>query len=466
MSFRNRFKENIPLKNVISAIDKYEKLILGAERYIWAHPETGYKEFETSKYMAEKFEELGYKLTYAEGITGFYTVCDTGRPGPTLLILGELDSIICPGHSAANPDTGAVHACGHNAQCAALLGVAAALTEKDVIDGLSGKIKLCAVPAEELLEIEYRTRLKSEGKIKYFGGKSEFLSRGYFDDVDLAFMVHTSTEFRSNLGFNGCIAKQIIYKGVSAHAGGAPWSGRNALYAATTGIAAANALRETFRDSDLIRFHPIITKGGDIVNAIPEEAKLESYIRGKTFAAMESANARINQALIGAAYSLGTNIEIIDMPGYSPLNNDPNMSLIAKEAYEKIFPERSFEISQTFTTGSTDMGDLSCIMPVVHPFSGGAVGTSHGSNYEIANPKAACVDCAKWQVAMLTLLLENDASRANEIIKNFKPLFPSVKEFLEYQDSICTSGNRIVYNGDGTTTILHKTFDDMSDGDL
>lgn len=454
------------MKNVITAIDKYEKLILDAERYIWAHPETGYKEFETSKYMAQQFEALGYKLTYADGITGFYTVCDTGRDGPTLLILGELDSIICQGHKDANSDTGAVHACGHNAQCAALLGIAAALTEKDVVEGLSGKIMLCAVPAEELLEIEYRTKLKKEGKIKYFGGKSEFLSRGYFDGVDLAFMVHTSTDFKANLGFNGCIAKQIIYKGKSAHAGGAPWAGRNALYAATTGITAANAVRETFPDSDLIRFHPIITKGGDIVNAIPEETILESYVRGKTFNAMQTANTRINQALIGAAYSLGTNIEIIDMPGYSPLNNDPNMTLVAKDAYEKVFPGKVLEVSPTYTTGSTDMGDLSCIMPVVHPFSGGASGISHGSNFEIADPKAACVDCAKWQVAMLTLLLENGASRAKEIIECFKPLFSSINEFLDYQDSISTSGDRIVYNGDGTTTILHKTQGDDIDGTI
>ena len=79
------------MKNIAKAVEKHRQLILDAERYMWAHPETGYKEFKTSAYMAEQFEKLGYKLTYAEGITGFTTEIDTGREGPTLLILAELE---------------------------------------------------------------------------------------------------------------------------------------------------------------------------------------------------------------------------------------------------------------------------------------------------------------------------------------------------------------------------------------
>ena len=251
----------------------------------------------------------------AEGITGFYTVLDTGKPGPEILILGELDSVICHEHEAADPKTGAVHACGHNAQCAALVGVAAALKEPGITDALCGKIRLCAVPAEELLEIAYRSELKKQGKIKYFGGKSEFLHRGYFDGVDIALMVHTATDFVVLKGAVGCLAKQVTYKGVAAHAGGSPWNGRNALYAANCGINAVNAIRETFKESDIIRVHPIMTVGGTVVNTIPEKAVLESYVRGATFGAMERANRNVNRALCGAALSLGTNVEIIDTPG-------------------------------------------------------------------------------------------------------------------------------------------------------
>ena len=139
------------MKEIHSTIDACQDLILEAEKYIWKHPETGYKEYQTNEYMIEKFTELGYDLILADGITGFYTDIDTGREGPTVLILGELDSIICPSHKDANPETGAVHSCGHNAQCAALLGVAAGLKNNDILNKLCGKIRLCAVPAEELI---------------------------------------------------------------------------------------------------------------------------------------------------------------------------------------------------------------------------------------------------------------------------------------------------------------------------
>ena len=234
------------MEQIAAAVEKHSQLILDAERYIWKHPETGYKEFETNAYMAAQFEALGYELVKAEDITGFYTVLDTGKPGPEVLILAELDSIICPDHPESNPETGAVHSCGHNAQCAALVGIAAALKEPGILDKFCGRIRLCAVPAEELLEVEYRNELKKQGRIKYLGGKCEFLSRGYFDGVGIAFMVHTGANFSVGKGSVGCMTKQIIYKGVASHAGAAPWNGRNALYAANCGLNAINAIRETF----------------------------------------------------------------------------------------------------------------------------------------------------------------------------------------------------------------------------
>ena len=437
----------------IDAVEKHRALILEAERYIWANPETGYKEFRTSQYMEDRFTELGYDIIRADGITGFYTQIDTGREGPELLILAELDSIICPAHKDADPVTGAVHSCGHNAQCAALLGIAAALKEPDMLNGLCGKIRLCAVPAEELLEIEYRSKLKAEGKIKYFGGKSEFLSRGYFDGVDLAFMVHTTTADGYQVlagGAVGCVAKSISYKGVASHAGGSPWNGRNALYAANCGLNAVNAIRETFMDRDHIRVHPIITHGGDMVNAIPETVTMESYVRGLSFDAIRAANKKVNRALTGAALSIGTNIEIVDIPGYAPLRNDMGMIQVAKEAYEQLMPGGSFFVDPASSSGSTDMGDLSCIMPVIHPYASGAKGKSHGNDYEIADPEMACVTNAKWQLAMVKLLLGNGAQRAKQIIAAYKPQFTSKEEYLAYVDALNSKGDRIVYHEDGT----------------
>ena len=442
------------MKKLNLAVEKYTDKILEAERYIWKNPETGYKEFKTSAYMEKAFRELGYDLVMADGITGFYTVLDTGKPGPEILVLAELDSIICPGHKESDPQTGAVHSCGHNAQCAALIGVAAALKEPGIIDDLCGRIRLCAVPAEELLEIEYRAKLKEEGKIKYFGGKTEFLYRGYFDGVDIAFMVHTSDSYKISKGSVGCITKQIIYKGVAAHAGGAPWNGVNALYAANCGINAINAIRETFKESDVIRVHPIITSGGSMVNAIPEKAVLESYVRGTSFEAICRENQKVNRALCGGAISLGANVEIKDNPGYAPLENDENMRNITYKAAQLFIPEYDMQMTDGVSSGSTDMGDLCCVMPVIHPYAGGCSGRGHGDDYQIADPVAACVASAKLQLGMLYVLLSEDAKEAKKVISEFKPLFASKEEYLEFLDSLVSSGDRIEYKDDSATVKL------------
>ena len=436
------------MKKLLKAIESNKQLMVDAADYIWKNAETGYKEYKTTAYLKEQYEKLGYTLTMADGITGFYTVIDTNRPGPTLLILGELDSIICPSHPDANKTTGAVHSCGHHIQSATLLGIASALKEEGALDNLSGKIKLCAVPAEELLEIEFRSNLMKEGKIKYFGGKPEFMSRGYFDDVDLAFMVHTCNEKESycHLGYVGCIAKRIIYKGFASHAGGSPHLGKNAFYAATCGINACNAIRETFEEKDLIRFHPIMTQGGAMVNAVPERAELETYVRGKTFDGIVKINKRLNQALIGAALSLDNNVEIIDKPGYAPLYNDKNLMALSEKAFNLANPDMPYALVDKTETGSSDMGDLSAVIPVLHPYINGGIGTEHGNDFYIENPEKTLLANAKWQLVMLYELLKDGGKLAKEIKKEYKPTFPSIKAYLEFMDSLESSGDRITYS--------------------
>ena len=429
----------------IKAVDKHRQKILDALDYIWKNPETGFREVKTSAYLEKEFEGLGYTLTRAGNIPGFYTDIDTGRPGPTVLVFGEMDSLICWEHPDADPQTGAVHCCGHVAQVSALLGIAAALKEPGALDGLSGKIRLCAVPAEELIEVEYRSQLKEKGIIRYMGGKSEFLYRGYLDGVDIVFMVHAGVVEKCTVkkGSVGCLAKRVIYKGKSSHAGGSPWNGCNALYAASQGLNAINAIRETFQEQDLVRVHPIITKGGNAVNAIPDEVIIESYVRGATFDAMKKTNEKVNRALCGAALSLGANVEIQDTPGYAPLNNDDGMIQLVQDAARALgYPIVYNEVRDTV---STDMGEISCLFPAVHPYMPGSVGTSHGKDYYIADPDKACLGSAKWQLKMLELLLENDAVRAKQIIADFKPEFASKEEYFAYIDAMETSGDRITY---------------------
>lgn len=436
---------------ITEAVEKYSKLILDVERHIWKNPETGFREWKTSKYMADIFEDLGYTLHMPGDIPGFYTDIDTGRPGPKIIIFGELDSLICIEHPESDPETHAVHSCGHNAQCAALIGIAAALSDKSLLDGLCGSVRLCAVPAEEGIEIGFRKELNKKGITHYLGGKAEYLYRGYFDDVDIAFMIHTTVGDKAVIS-KGCVGnlrKSVRYKGVAAHAGGSPARGINALYAATLGLSAINSLRETFEEKDLIRVHPIITNGGAAVNAIPSDVTIESYVRGKTLEAIEVQNAKVNRALIGAAVSMGAKIEIDDKPGYYPLNNDDNLIELTKEAMEYVVGEDNVKVNLTYGTGSTDMGDLSAVMPVIHPHMPGAKGTSHGSDYYIDNPQSACVDSAKVQLIMLNKLLSDGGARAKHVLENCDVPFKSHEEYFDRLKSLDGDGDRIEYLDNG-----------------
>jgi len=437
-------------------IDKHRDLVLSAERWLWAHPETGYKEWKSHAYMAEAFEALGYTLKKAGDIPGFTTDLDTGRPGPCVLILGELDSLRCEDHPDADPDTGAVHACGHHAQCAALLGVAAALKEPGALDDLCGTIRLCAVPAEELIEVAYREELRKQGIIKYFGGKVEFLHRGYFDGVDMAFMVHTQVDdqhlFSCNRGNNGCVTKNITYHGLASHAS-APWNAINALYAANLGMNAINALRETFNDQDHIRVHPIITAGGTVVNAIPSEVKMESYVRGASIDAIMKANQKVNRALSGAAAAMGAGLTLCDRCGYSPLVNHTGMMNLGQEVLQSYLPADEIKFDDTWGSGCTDMGDLSAVMPAFQPYVSGACGVDHGKDYGIADPDQACVESARFQLLYLHRLLENDAAAAKEILASEKPLYESFGAYFADMERLVLDKNAVIVQNDGTVVL-------------
>ena len=445
------------VKALKEMVASQRELMFAAERHIWKHPETGYREWKTHEYLAAEYRKLGYELVEAGNIPGFYTDIDTGKPGPKLLIMGELDSLIVSTHPECDPETGYVHACGHHAQSAALLGIAAALKQPGALDGMSGSIRLMAVPAEELIEIGYRASLREQGIIKYFGGKVEFMYRGFMDDCDIALLVHTSNSEHKGIGVgvgnNGCLTKNINYEGVSAHAGGAPHLGVNALYAANLGLNAVNALRETFQEKDYILFHPVITKGGGAVNAIPNDVRVESYVRGASIDAIVSANNRINRALASSAAAMGANVHLQDFPGYCPLYNDKNLYQLTVDVVKEGFGEEWIEEDTKWGTGCTDMGDISCVMPTVQPYCSGACGVGHGSDYGISDPETALVVSAQYQVLMAEALLSNNAEMAQKVIKEADLVYPDKKDYFAAVDKIFLDKKAVTQNEDGTITL-------------
>lgn len=448
------------MKKYYDMVEKYKDLILNAERYIWNNPEPGYREFKTTAFMVENFEKLGYTLVKPENCTGFYTVLDTGRVGPTVLVLAELDSLINFNHPECDKQTGAVHSCGHHAQCAAMLGLAAALKEEGALDGLSGKIKLCLVPAEEGIEIGYRKTLAEKGQIKYFTGKPEFIHRRFFDDVDLAFMVHQSPnkdyKFLLSKGHNGNVRKRTIIKGVSAHAGAHPYDGVNALNAASLVLLAINSLRETFKEEDYVRVHSIITKGGDAVNAVPDEVVIESYVRAASNKAIKDANEKVNRTISAAAAANGCIARIEDLPGSEALVEDRNLANLALTVFEDIAGKDGYTYQDKWYASSTDMGDVSSLVPSIHAYATGAIGDSHGINYFIKDAYNACVNSAKFQIGLIRKLLCNDAKEAKDIISKFTPTFKSIDEYLENKEKMNMQKDTVIFNENGTITLDYK----------
>ncbi len=440
-------------------VEKHKDMVLEAERYIWKHPEPGYREWNTHAYVAEKFRAMGYELCEAGDIPGFYTVIDTGRPGPTVLVMAELDSLINRTHPECDPETGAVHSCGHHAQCAGVLGLAAALREPGALEGLSGRIKIAYLPAEEGIEIGFRRGLIKEGTIRYTSGKAEFIARRYFDDVDIAFMFHMAAATREGerfvvkRGHNGVLRKQTTIRGKSAHAGGRPHLGRNALNAASLAILATNSLRETFREQDYIRVHSIITKGGDAVNAVPDEVMLESYVRAANPTAHRAANMAVNRAISAAAAANGCTAHITDMAGSEALYEDPNLRAIAISVFEEIAGPGSWTYDEEWDAASTDMGDISVLFPSIHAYATGSEGADHGKDYRIIDPYNTCVNAAKAELGILRRLLEHDAAAARGVMAGYTPTFPSVDAYLAHKDSIDMDKDTVILNADGTITL-------------
>lgn len=426
---------------VCRAVDQSRDEILAFAEDIFRHPEMGFKETRTAARVAEALRGLDLPCRQGLALTGVKGILDTGRPGPGVALLGELDSICLPGHPLADPATGAAHACGHPVQLAAMLGAGMGLIRSGAAGELAGRLILFAVPAEEYVEVEYRLDLVRQGKIEFLSGKSELVRLGEMADVDLALMVHSTADPADGLAAvhassNGLVAKQVRFAGRAAHAGGAPWNGINALNAAHLALAAIHAQRETFRDEDSVRVHPILTKGGSLVNVVPDDVRLETYARGKRAEAIRDASAKVDRALRAGAVAVGCRVRIQTVPGYLPLCNDPALAALFKANMLQFIPADRFVEGGHFGA-STDMGDLSHLLPALHPMVGGARGALHGVDYAVGDPDLAYLHSAKALAMSVIDLLAGDAAAARRILAGFTPRM-TVPEYLAYLRALST----------------------------
>lgn len=427
-------KENLK-KLCLQSIDAHKEDIIALGEDIFRHPELGFKERRTSQIFSDTLEELGIPCRKGIARTGVKGRLAGAVPGPNVMLMGELDAVVSPLHPCADPETGAAHACGHNSQIAAVLGAAMGLAPLKGL--LGGDVTFAAVPAEEYVELEFRQSLQEKGEIEFMGGKQEFVRLGVLEDVDMGLMIHshagvTERRFLLDCFSSGFIGKVIRFTGKEAHAGSRPFDGINALNAAALSLLAIGIQRETFREADRIRIHPIITKGGDLVNIVPADVRMETYVRGMSMEAILSASEKVNRCLKGSAYSIGAGVEIDELPGYMPLHQDKTLSRLFAENGERLLgPDTGIWGEELL--GSTDAGDLSALMPFIHVSTGGYAGDAHAKNFTICDKEMAYVMPAKAMALTVIDLLYDKGETARSIRKNFVPRFTR-ESYLTFWD--------------------------------
>ena len=287
------------------------------------------------------------------------------------------------------------------------------------------------------MELAYRKKLIEEGKLHFLHGKGELIYRGEFADIDMAMQIHADKnmpEATVSIGqsSNGFIGKTIQYVGKTAHAADAPDQGINALNAAMLGIMGINALRETFREKDVIRVHPIITKGGDLVNSVPADVRIETYVRAKTMDAIDATQAKVDAALKAGGDAVGAQTIIETLPGQLPLVCNAAMNELFVANAKLVNPEVAIKDAGHFSA-STDMGDVSHLMPVIHPFIGGTNGLLHTKDFCVVDYRDAVLLPAKTFAMMIIDLLADEAKKAKDILTGYKPIL-SREEYVKKLD--------------------------------
>ena len=304
------------------------------------------------------------------------------------------------------------------------------LVQSGVLPELDGAVKFIAIPAEEYVDTDYRTGLIQEGKLHYYGGKQEYLYRGGMDDVDMVLQAHLiNTQSKDivcclDTDCDGFIGKSVRFIGRAAHAGFAPSEGINALNMAQLALSGIHALRETFRDEDKIRVSTIITKCGEMVNTVPAEAEMQIMVRGATIDAMLDASKKVDRALKAGALAIGGKVEIQNRIGYLPLHSSRELTALYRDNVKTYLGcDDSAFIAQYISAGSTDLGDLSHIVPCMHIWTGGISGALHASDFQVVDREAAFLLPAKMMAMTAIDLLFDKAAGAKAVRDAFRPVF-------------------------------------------
>ncbi|MEI6385323.1 MAG: M20/M25/M40 family metallo-hydrolase [Spirochaetota bacterium] len=377
---------------VLNNLRSREPAILELGERLRARPETGFKESGTALILAEALHALGVEPEMGLAITGIRASVGP-KDAPEIILLADMDAL-----PTAGAHGGIAHSCGHHAQMTVMFAVFSALVESRAPDREGFRLTFLTAPAEEYVELDRKKELRAAGRIRYLSGKQELLWLGAFDRAVAVIKYHSMSDEPGRLAvvngsLNGFMAKKAVFTGKSAHAGAHPERGINALNAATLALQAIHAQRETFKDDDHVRVHPIMTEGGTIVNTVPERAVLETFVRGSDHRAIHDAALKVDRALAAGAIAIGATVRIIDTPGYQAFRPSPELGAILGKAALELLPEKDMDFNDR-STASDDIGDVACLVPTCQLAWGGFSGTIHASDFLASDLRRAYLEPA------------------------------------------------------------------------
>ncbi len=342
-------RRSAALAAIDQVAEKHRAELVDLSHRIHANPELFFKEFKASAWLTEALEKAGFAVK--RGVAGLETAFRADWQGsgagksvagegpdegvPTVAILGEYDAL---------PDVG--HGCGHNIIGTAAIG--AAIVLKEAYPELPGRIAVMGCPAEE------------DG-----GGKIIMLKAGLFDDVDAALMVHPTTGDSKIGGASlATTTLTINFKGKPSHAAGSPHLGINALDAVVQTYVNVSTLRQHV--SPDVRMHCLITKGGSVINIVPEEAEVQYLLRASTREGVRDVVQRVKECANGAGLATRATVSFVEAEGYDARKVNRTIGDVFRDHYRRL--------GETMLTdpepsgGSTDFGDVSQKVPAANAY--------------------------------------------------------------------------------------------------
>lgn len=316
-------------------VDALSPIVREVAAKIHAHPELRFEEHRAAHWIAEAVSSQGVEIERGTGGMATSFRARAGKGGPRIAILAEYDAL---------PEIG--HACGHNLIAGGALGAFLALARQT--RELPGTVELIGTPAEE-----------------GGGGKIRLIEAGVFEGVDAAMMFHP---FDRDLLTHFTLAAmwiEVVFHGKPSHAAIAPWDGASALTACIQTFQLVDSQRVHFRDG--VRVHGFIRDGGQAVNIIPERAAAEFSVRAMDLGELERVRSIVERCARGAAMACGVTVDVRPRPGYKDLVSNLAMAQRFGE-HLRALGRSPAEKDPDVGAGSTDMGDVSHVVPSIHPW--------------------------------------------------------------------------------------------------